>query len=77
MHAEVEHRPKAISLIATEDGGKLPTQLVGGRKPASFAPSAELFYRLFPMHLVLDQDCRLVQVRGGLRGVEALRVGCE
>ena len=77
MHAEVEHRPKAIPMIATEDGGKLPNQLVGGRQTASFTPSPDLFYRLFPMHLVLDQDCRLVQVRGGLRGVEALRVGCE
>ena len=45
-----------------------------GRAAASFAPSAELFNRLFPMHLVLDQECRLVQVRGGWVWVRGGRV---
>ena len=65
MHAEVEHsKPATKGSTAAADGVQIPKPLVGGREPASFAPSAELFNRLFPMHIVLDQDCRLVQVRG-------------
>ena len=34
---------------------------------SAYAPSAPLFYRMFPFHFILDRECRLMQVGRGER----------
>ena len=38
------------------------TKLLAEAATTTYAPAPELFYRMFPFHFILDQDCCLLQV---------------